>query len=65
MLGKFFSYLEKGEHLLDVLQDFPETEFFRRRRLDADGDEGNVAVWRFSSALISEKMFLQALSEMG
>ena len=44
--------------MLDVLEDFTKPEFLGRRGLDADGDQGDVTVWRLASSLISENVFI-------
>ena len=44
--------------MLDVLEDFTKPEFLGWRRLDADGDQGDITVWRLASSLISENVFI-------
>lgn len=44
--------------MFDVLEDFTKPEFLGWRGLDADGDQGDITVWRLASSLISENVFI-------
>ena len=49
------AHLKEGKHWLNVLQNLTQSKSLVRARLNAHGDQCNVRVWRFATALIPKR----------